>query len=562
MEPKVVIDNSKMQTPIPRIDDTGLTSAPSDELAEIIRAQSAAIEELTARMANYEETIAYLTRKLYGRSKEDSVIEGQLSLFNEAEAELPAAPEEPDLDELLGDKEKKTSKKKRSTHDEMLGNIPIEKVVLRLKGEDRKCEWCGNEMDVLGEKYVREELHVVPAKLKRVQFYQEVLICNHCKDESDEPVIIAPAAPEPLIPDSMASPSSISWIITEKYMKHVPLYRLEQQLKQDGVKLHRGTMASWLIRITDDYLEPLYKALISEQLKRDILHADETPCQVLKEPGRKATQKSYIWLYTTGNDGGPPILIYDYHPTRAHIVPENYLKNWNGYLHTDCYDGYNPLEGHLVRCACWAHLRRYWYDAVPAELQKAAEKGTINKEQAGPAVTGFLYCNKLFEIERSLKNLTPEERYEKRIEKELKLIKKFFAWVDTLEPLGGSKLEKAVNYSKNHEETLQNYLKDGRLSIDNNRAERAAKTYVMGRKGFLFHDTTQGAHSSAALYSIVETARANNLNVYKYIWLILQSMSGNKMRLGNIEQYLPWSEYIQSRCHISVAGTNEEESYD
>ena len=562
MDPKVVIDNNKMHSSIPHIDDTGLDSAPSVELADIIRAQAAAIDELTAKMANYEETIAYLTRKLYGRSKEDATIVGQLSLFNEAEVELPPSPEEPDLDELLGEKEKQNPKKKRSTHDEMLGNIPVEKVVLRLKGEDRICEWCGNEMDVLGEKYVREELHVVPAKLKRVKIYQEVLICNHCKQEADEPVIIAPAAPEPVIPESMASPSSISWLIIEKYMKHVPLYRLEQQLKQDGVKLSRGTMANWLIKVTEEYMEPLYKALIHEQLKRDILHADETTCQVLKEPGRKATQKSYIWLYTTGNDGGPPILIYDYHPSRAHTVPVDYLKDWHGYLHTDCYDGYNALEDFLTRCTCWAHLRRYWYDAVPTELQKSVEKGTIKRENIGPAATGFLYCDRLFEIDRKLKGLTADERYQKRLELELPIINKFFAWVNELTPLGGSKLETAVNYTKNHEKTLRNYLKDGRLSLDNNRAERAAKTYVMGRKGFLFHDTTKGAHSSSVLYSLVETAKANNLNVYKYMWFILQSMSGDKRRLGNIEQYLPWTDLVQSRCHISVAGTDEEETYD
>ena len=557
MNPKVIIDNDTTNNQLPRIDDARLDSASSDELKDIIH-------DLVTRMANYEETIAYLTRKLYGRSKESSaVIEGQLSLFNEAEVEGASETEEPDTEELLGDRiNRKKGKKKRGTHDDILGNIPEEKVVIRLKGENRKCDWCGNEMDVLGEKYVREELHIVPAKLKRVKIYQEVLICNHCKQESDEPVIAAPLAPAPLIQDSLASASSVAWIITEKYMKHVPFYRLEQQLKQDGVKLHRGTMAKWLIRVVDDYLEPLYQQLIREQLKRDILHADETTCQVLKEPGRKATSKSYIWLYTTGDDGKPPIVIYDYHPTRAHTVPSNYLKDWHGYLHTDCYDGYNALEKHLTRCACWAHLRRYWYDAIPAELQKPVEKGTADKDQIGPAATGFLYCDKLFRVEMELKDLPAKERFQKRLEKELPVIDKFFGWVKTLDPIGGSKLEKAVNYSKNHETNLRNYLKDGRLSLSNNKAERTAKTYVMGRKGFLFHDTTAGAHASCVLYSLVETARANNLNVYTYIWFTLQALSGNKKQLENIAQYLPWTEFIQDRCHISKAGTNEEEEYD
>lgn len=569
LETKVTIENVPNKNKRPQIDEVQLAAASREEMIDIIQAHDAAMEaylnEILERMANYEETIGYLSRKLYGRSKEDPVFPGQLSIFNEAEEEAETASDEndPELESLLEDRKgKKKSKKRRGTHDDLFGSIPEEKVLLRLKGDNRKCEWCGNEMEVLGEKYVREELHIVPAKLTRIKIYQEVLICKHCKQEADEAVIAAPAAPEPLIPNSYVSPSTIAWIITEKYMKHVPLYRLEQQLKQDGIKLHRGTMAKWLINVVGLYIEPLYQRMIGEQLKRELLHADETPCQVLKEPGRKATQRSYIWLYTSGNDGLPPILIYDYHPSRAHTIPADYLKDWHGYLHTDCYDGYNALEAHLIRCACWAHLRRYWYDAIPSELQRSAEKGTIDKEKIGPSVRGFLYCEKLFELERKYKDLSPEDRFEKRKEKELPIIDRFFEWVKTLDPLGGSKLAMAVTYTLNNEDTLRNYLKDGRVNISNNRAERAAKTYVMGRKAFLFHDTVAGANASAILYSLVETARANNLNVYQYIYFTLRALSGYKKQLGNIDQYLPWTDYIQGKCHISVIGTNEEEEYD
>lgn len=344
-------------------------------------------------------------------------------------------------------------------------------------------------------------------------------------------------------------------------MKHVPLYRLEQQLMQDGVRLRRGTMANWIIKVTEQFLKPLYEAMIREQLLRDLLHADETLCQVLKEPGRKATQKSYIWLFTTGDDGLPPIIIYTYHPSRAHTVPAGYLKGFEGYLQTDCYDGYNALEGQVIRCTCWAHLRRYWYDAIPSEVQKAVGKGNIDKKKPGPAVTGFLYCDKLFELEKKFKDLTPDERKAKRLDEELPIIDKFFKWVKGLQPLGGSKLATAVTYTLNNEQSFRNYLKDGRISLSNNRAERGAKTYVMGRKNFLFHDTVAGADASVMLYSIIETARANNLNVYQYIWFTLSAVSGYNTQLGNIENYLPWTDFIQDRCHISIAGTNEEEDY-
>ena len=206
-------------------------------------------------------------------------------------------------------------------------------------------------------------------------------------------------------------------------------------------------------------------------------------------------------------------------------------------------------------------MRRYWFDAISTDLQKKIKKGEVDQDNPGPAIVGFLYCDKLFEYEKKYKNLSPDDRMAERLKTELPLIKKFFEWVKTLNPLGGSKLETAVTYTLNNEETLKNYLKDGRCSLSNNFAERTAKTYVMGRKNFLFHDTQAGATSSAILFSLVETARANNLNVYKYIWFVLSAVSGYKKQLANIAEYLPWTEFIQSRCHISVVGTNEEEDY-
>jgi transposase len=406
-------------------------------------------------------------------------------------------------------------------------------------------------MERIGERYVREELQIIPAQVKRVQIYQEVLCCKHCKDQYGEPVIVAAKPPGILIPHSMASASSVAWIITEKYLKHVPFYRIEQLLKQDGVRIHRGTMANWLITVTEKYLDPFYEYMKECLLKREILHADETRCQVLKEEGRKATQRSQIWVYLTGDDGLPPIGIYDYNPSRAQTVPDAFLKGFTGYLHTDCYQGYNAVEKRVTRCACWAHMRRYWYDAIPAELQKQVDKNKIeDKKKLGPAVTGFLYCDKLFQIEKKLKGLDYETRKAKRLETELPIIERYFAWVETLEPLNGSNLAKAVTFSKNNKDNLMNYLKDGRCSLSNNSAERQVKSYVMGRKSFLFHDTVAGAHSSCVLYSIVQTARANNLNVFQYLSTLLALMSGKEMEPADTSEYMPWSEWAQENFQI------------
>ena len=285
------------------------------------------------------------------------------------------------------------------------------------------------------------------------------------------------------------------------------------------------------------------------------------PCQVLHEEGKEADTTSYMWIYLSGTDGEPPIVLYDYRPGRSGDYPIEFLCGFQGMLHCDGYSAYGRIEDVILVC-CLAHCRRKFFEAIPAERRKKWKLLDINSEQELdepnqdaladnkllPAEKGVVFCNRLFYKERLYRELSAEERKQKRQETETPIWDEFWTWLDTVTPTGGSKLDKAVNYAKNHKETLMNYLLDGRCEISNNAAERRAKSYVMGRKNFLFHDTVEGANASAIVLSLIETAKSNNLNVYQYLYTLLLYMPDYKNEPAGIEQLLPWSDFIKERC--------------
>lgn len=276
-------------------------------------------------------------------------------------------------------------------------------------------------------------------------------------------------------------------------------------------------------------------------LSRDIVHCDETPVQVLKENGKKPQTKSYMWLYRTGSDGKPPVILYDYQPSRNGDNAVEYLKTFKGYVHSDGYSGYNKLTD-ITRCGCWAHLRRKFIEAIP---QKKAEGSPPTS-----AETGRDYCNQLFKIEESLAELSPEDRYLKRLELERPVLDAFWYWLENVKVLKGSALGKAVTYAVNQKPYMENYLLDGRLSISNNAAENAIRPFTVGRKNWLFSDTPKGAKASAAVYSIVETAKANGLNIYTYLEYLLMYMPDTDWHNHpeELDELMPWSPRVQEEC--------------
>lgn len=507
------------------------------------------VEELQSLKANLEETLREFKRLLFGTSSERTVPSDT--------EETPDAP----VSGRTTVKSHVRERKKKATRDELYAALPVREVICHVTEEERRCGYCNAEMELLSYTEVREELRITPAQVGRVRYLQEVLICPECKKDGDGTIVKA-RTPVPLMPHSPASPSMVAYVMFDKAFMNMPYYRQELGMAQLGLKLPRETMANWCIHCAEAYFLPLYERMHTLLLERHLLHADETTCQVLREDGRKAESTSYMWIYLTGKDGLPPIVQYEYQPGRAGSHPQQFLNGFTGMLQCDGYQGYNKVDNVLLVC-CLAHCRRKFYEAIPANQRKRLKLLDVNSAEAilepylpgesgapdmTPAEAGLSYCNKLFYLERQLKDLEAPERKARREETQIPVWEAFWSWLETLDPAGGSKLAKAVTYAKNHRETLCNYLLDGRCEISNNAAERRAKSYALGRKAFLFHTSTSGAEASAVMYSIIETAKANNLNVFQYLYLVLLYMPDYKHEPAGIEMLLPWSDFIQTHC--------------
>ena len=311
-------------------------------------------------------------------------------------------------------------------------------------------------------------------------------------------------------------------------------------INSQGVPLSRATLTNWIIYCAENYLRHVYDYFHRQLRMRKYLMADETRVQVLNEPERNPETDSWMWLFRSGEEPHPPILLYHYTETRAKFHAASFLQGFRGYLETDGYQGYNNLPD-IKRCSCWAHVRRYFTDAIP--------KGK-EYDYSLTAVQGVQFCSKLFDCERysKAKKHTAEQRKQFRLEKENPILDAFWNWLEQQHPNKGTRLAKAVNYAQNHHDTLMNYMIDGRCEISNNRAERKAKSYAVGRKAFLFHTSEAGAGASAVMYSIVETAKANNLNIFQYLYMVLLYMPDYMNSSAGIEQLMPWSEFIKERC--------------
>jgi hypothetical protein len=376
--------------------------------------------------------------------------------------------------------------------------------------------------------------------------------CRNCeKNGISVPIIKAPA-PTPLIKGSIASASLASEILAAKYVLALPLYRQEEELKRLGINIPRQNLANWVIKVSKDYLSKLYGILHDELMLRDICHIDETTVEVLHEPGRDAEQKSYMWIYGTGKHDSKRIVLFDYQQGRSGEHPKTFMVGFKGFMHTDGYSGYNKMidadrsPPDIIRVGCWAHARRKYDEALKSLPKEERQAAVLTNE-------GLDYCNELFKLEKDWKDLSPEDRLQKRKRFASPIVDAYFAWVEKMSRIARGQLAKAVNYSLKQESVLRNYLLDGRLEISNNLAERAVRPFVIGRNNWLFANTPAGAESSAIVYSIVETAKANGLIPRSYMEHLLTMMPD--MDLSNrssLMQLLPWSETLPDSIRVSV----------
>jgi len=300
-------------------------------------------------------------------------------------------------------------------------------------------------------------------------------------------------------------------------------------------------MSNWLLKATEDWLEPLYDRMKEILCAGQVLHADETTLQVLHEPGKKPQSKSYMWLYRTGSDAHRPIVLYEYQPDRGKKRPQNFLKDFKGYLHADGYDGYHDLPADIIVVGCWAHARRKFDEALKLLPEKARPDSQV--------MEGIRRIGQLYRLEEEFRKLSREdnfkERFEARQRRSKPLIDAFFNWCANVNPMPKTPLGKAVQYCQGQCFWLEHFLLDGRLEIDNNRAERSIKPFVIGRKNWLFSNTPGGARASAVLYSVIETAKENGLNPFEYLTFVFRNAPNLRFAPATTERLLPFAKVCE-----------------
>lgn len=391
-----------------------------------------------------------------------------------------------------------------------------------------RCASCQHELHACGVEE-SEQLKIIPMKISVIKHRRTKYACRHCEQTTIRSQIITAPKPAQLIPRSIASPETLAAVVTAKYCDALPLYRQADILARAGLSLSRSTLADWCVR-AGQALSPLLVAMRQHLLQQPVICADETGVQVLDEPERAAESKSYMWVYRSGEYQTQPVVLYDYQPGRGQQYPEAYLNGFDGYLLTDGYAGYNGLK--LVqRAGCWAHVRRKFHDA---------EK--LQQNKTGKASQAIKFIQKLYGIEQGLKKCEPGQRQRQRQEKAGPILEAFHQWLTEIQPTltPKSQLGVAVTYALNQWSYLQCYLNSGEIGIDNNVTERDIRPFTTGRKNWLFSQSTNGAKASAALYSIVMTCRANDINPYYYFERLFTELPLREEG-ADLSDLLPWN---------------------
>lgn len=513
------------------------TAKTMEELQNRCAMQEQQIAELTAKLTWFEEQFRLSQQKLFGHSSEQTNPD-QIQIFNEAESDAQPSLPEPTMEDISYRR-----RKKQGHREAQLENLPVETIEYRLPPEEQICSCCGGALHEMSTE-VRQEIKIIPAQAIVVKHVCYVYACRRCEREDIKTPIVTALMPAPVLPGSLASPSAMAHIMTQKYVDGMPLYRQEQQLSRLGIELSRQTLANWMIQGSERWLRPLYERMHEHLINKDILYADETTLQVLREPGRSAESTSYMWLYRTGREG-PAIILYDYQTTRASKHPRQFLSDYKGYLHVDGYAGYNGLSG-ITLVGCWAHARRKFNEALKALPADQRNAPVAAKE-------GLDFCNKLFAIEREIHDTTPDERYKIRLERSRLVMDAFLAWLKYQGPrvLPKSAFGQAISYCRNQWDKLEAFLQDGRLELDNNRSERSIKPFIIGRKNWLFSNTPKGAKASATIYSIVESAKENGLNPYAYLQYLFEKLPNMNIQDHTVmDELLPWSSTLPFNCRI------------
>ncbi len=521
---------------------------------DIIYQMQDRLDKLEQDYENLMEQVRLANQQRFGRGTEKlEAITGQISFFNEAEACYDESVPEPTMEKVIIEAEKKPRKSKlKMQREEDLKDFPQEEIphdVIEEKLLDTfgKGNWRSMPDEIFWQlrfepaKWIAEK-HVIKVYVGADGMHQdEFLRGDH---------------PDTLFQGSIATPSLEAAIINAKYVNGNPLDRIARDFQTNGLNLSKQTMSNWTVNAAEKYFVPVYELMKATSLKAHVNQCDETIVEVIHDD-RPAGSKSYMWVHLTGElSPVPKIIVYEYQKTRHSDHPKEYYKDFQGILVTDGLEQYHKtardLDG-LINANCWAHARRDYTDAI-----KAIGKGNEKLIRQSIAYQALVRIGAIYDLENSLKELSPQERLKQRQTSIKPLVEEYFAWVkkclsNTIVPPKG-KTASGLQYSVNQEEYLKVFLTDGEVPIDDSASERALRNFTIGRKNWMTINTIRGAQASAIIYSITETARANNLNVYYYINYLLTELPKIINKDGNIEQsklepLMPWSKTLPADCY-------------
>ncbi|WP_417521772.1 IS66 family transposase [Marinobacter sp.] len=489
-------------------------------------------QSLEAAKRELFEQLRLLIENRFGPSTEKYNIPQEDLFFDEAEALVESEPasDSDDVPEDIADTPTKPDSAKSRTRGGRLAlppELPRVDIVHDVTDGQKHCQNDGTDLVCIGEE-ISEQLDIIPAKIQVIRHIRRKYACKTCEDG----VVTAPMPPQPL-PKSNASPNLLAYSVIAKYVDALPLYRQERAFKRLGIDLPRNTLARWMIQ-TSELIEPLIERCRQHLHASAVIHMDETTLQVNTEPDRKASSPSYMWVQR----GGPPgqqVVLYDYDASRSGQVPTRLLENYQGILVTDGYEGYAQVvrTNRLTHMGCWAHARRKFVEA-----QKVQPKGKVGRADQALSLIRSLYA-----VEQKAKTMSAEERLALRDTQSRALIEKLEVWLtkslNQVPPK--TAIGKALIYLNRQWPKLTVFPTDGRIPLDNNPAENAIRPFVIGRKNWLFSQTPKGAHASARLYSLIETARANGIEPYSYLVEVLTKLPSSKTD-DELDRLLPWNQ--------------------
>lgn len=492
-----------------------------------IAQQQALNAELQKQIHLLEEQLRLARLRKFAAHSEKLPFQGEL--FDEAELEVSLEEVEQALAEA--EAQPKKPRKRRTKADGFDENLPRIQVHLELSEEEK----AGADKTFFSK--VKQELDIVPAQARVIEYWQEKAVFEQ---EDGTQQIACAARPVHPLGKCLASVQLLAWVLVAKYADALPLYRLEGILKRHGGRVSRTTLANWIIRL-DDVFKPLINLLREHQLGADYLQADETRLQVLKETGKSAQSDNWMWVIR----GGPPdkpIVLFEYDTSRSEEVPLRLLAGFKGVLQSDGYAGYNRVcrENEITRIGCWDHARRKFVEASRAAPVK--KKGA----KVSKADVAIGKIRKLYAIEQRIEKLPPEEKTRQRRQLAQPVLDDLKTWLEKNRSRvpKNSLTYKAIQYTLNQWDLLVGYLADGRLNISNALAENAIRPFAVGRRNWLFADTPRGARASATIYSLIETAKANDVEPFAYLHHVLQHI-GNARTVEDIEALLPWNTPVK-----------------